>query len=112
MITYRPSPTPRTFMSETNQRRIHISISEKFSSLIRIERYKVQWQIVTLKYRSKRGGRLGITASVCCRGACAKRPHFSSASKIRRLTKRLYNNPGVSRGEASTTCPLSCGKHQ
>ena len=39
-----------TCMSETNQRRIHISISEKLSSLMRIERYKVQWRIVTLKY--------------------------------------------------------------
>lgn len=36
--------------SETNQRVMHISISEKLLALMRVERHKVQRRIVALKY--------------------------------------------------------------
>jgi len=37
-------------VSETDQRRMHMSIREKLLSLMRIERHKVKWTIVALKY--------------------------------------------------------------
>jgi len=39
-----------TISSETNQRVMHTSISEKLLALMRIERHKVQRRIVSLKY--------------------------------------------------------------
>ena len=39
-----------TVSSETNQRVMHTSISEKLLALMRVERHEVQWRIVALKY--------------------------------------------------------------
>ena len=39
-----------TVSSETNQRVMHTSISEKLLALMRVERHEVQWWIVALKY--------------------------------------------------------------
>jgi len=49
-ITPESNSSHLTFMSETDQRRMHRSIREKPLSLVRIERHKIQWRIVGLKY--------------------------------------------------------------
>ena len=49
-IPPKPNSPHLTFMSETDHCRMYKSISEKVLSLMRIERHKIQWRIVALKY--------------------------------------------------------------